>query len=113
MSPGKHYQSFQFILTTYMQKLTKFFLRSEHERHSPFCPFVRGEHTHNVPLSLTCATLPAFVVDLHSAYPGVPYKHPGVPILGRSSVHNAMVVGYSTGLVVVWEIGKQTKVVLY
>ena len=24
---------------------------SEHERHSPSCPFVRGEHTQNVPLS--------------------------------------------------------------
>ena len=26
---------------------------SEHERHSPSCPFVRGEHTQNVPLSGT------------------------------------------------------------
>uniref|UniRef100_F7ALH1 Dual E2 ubiquitin-conjugating enzyme/E3 ubiquitin-protein ligase BIRC6 n=1 Tax=Xenopus tropicalis TaxID=8364 RepID=F7ALH1_XENTR len=32
---------------------------SEHERHSPICPFVKGEHTQNVPLSVTLATCPA------------------------------------------------------
>ncbi|XP_041105893.1 baculoviral IAP repeat-containing protein 6-like isoform X2 [Polyodon spathula] len=32
---------------------------SEHERHSPNCPFVKGEHTQNVPLSVTLATSPA------------------------------------------------------
>lgn len=26
-------------------------IRSEHERHSPQCPFVKGEFTQNVPLS--------------------------------------------------------------
>ena len=33
--------------------------RSEHERHSPKCPFVRGECTENVPLSISMATSPA------------------------------------------------------
>ena len=33
--------------------------RSEHERHSPTCPFVRGEPTHNVPFSVTLSTGPA------------------------------------------------------
>ncbi|RVE55239.1 hypothetical protein evm_000137 [Chilo suppressalis] len=28
----------------------------EHERHSPNCPFVRGEYTHNVPISVSNAT---------------------------------------------------------
>lgn len=32
---------------------------SEHERHSPNCPFVIGEYTQNVPLSVTLATCPA------------------------------------------------------
>lgn len=32
---------------------------SEHERHSPSCPFVIGEYTQNVPLSVTLATCPA------------------------------------------------------
>ncbi|XP_039282982.1 baculoviral IAP repeat-containing protein 6-like [Nilaparvata lugens] len=34
---------------------------SEHERHSPSCPFVKGEYTQNVPLSVTYATAPAIV----------------------------------------------------
>ncbi|XP_014678565.1 PREDICTED: baculoviral IAP repeat-containing protein 6-like, partial [Priapulus caudatus] len=34
---------------------------SEHERHSPTCPFVKGEYTQNVPLSVTHATSPAQV----------------------------------------------------
>lgn len=29
---------------------------SEHERHSPNCPFVKGEYTNNVPLSVSNAT---------------------------------------------------------
>src|ERR1041384_4016310 len=35
------------------------FFRSEHERHSPACPFVKGEYTQNVPLSVTYASAPA------------------------------------------------------
>jgi baculoviral IAP repeat-containing protein 6 (apollon) len=31
----------------------------EHERHSPDCPFLKGEYTQNVPLSVTYATSPA------------------------------------------------------
>ncbi|CAF0793976.1 unnamed protein product, partial [Didymodactylos carnosus] len=31
---------------------------SEHERHSPNCPFVKGEFTENVPIRTTCATQP-------------------------------------------------------
>lgn len=32
---------------------------AEHERHSPDCPFLKGEYTQNVPLSVTHATSPA------------------------------------------------------
>lgn len=32
---------------------------SEHERHSPDCPFLKGEYTQNVPLSVTFASSPA------------------------------------------------------
>nr|KAG5700864.1 hypothetical protein BaRGS_012271 [Batillaria attramentaria] len=32
---------------------------SEHERHSPQCPYIKGEFTQNVPLSVTYATHPA------------------------------------------------------
>lgn len=36
---------------------------SEHERHSPDCPFVKGEYTQNVPLSITYASNPAVLID--------------------------------------------------
>lgn len=32
---------------------------AEHERHSPECPFLKGEYTQNVPLTVTYATSPA------------------------------------------------------
>ncbi|KAL8592605.1 hypothetical protein ACOMHN_026535 [Nucella lapillus] len=32
---------------------------SEHERHSPNCPYIKGDYTQNVPLSVTYATHPA------------------------------------------------------
>lgn len=35
----------------------------EHERHSPDCPFLKGEYTQNVPLSVTLATSPAVPID--------------------------------------------------
>ena len=49
-----------FYKRVYLYYETKHFCsRSEHERHSPSCPFVKGEHTQNVPLSVTYATQPA------------------------------------------------------
>lgn len=36
---------------------------SEHERHSPDCPFLKGEYTQNVPLSVTYATNPSIETD--------------------------------------------------
>lgn len=35
----------------------------EHERHSPDCPFLKGEYTQNVPLSVTYATSPAVSIE--------------------------------------------------
>lgn len=37
--------------------------RSEHERHAPTCPFVRGEYTQNVPLTVNYATAPAITLN--------------------------------------------------
>ncbi|CAL8111027.1 unnamed protein product [Orchesella dallaii] len=76
---------------------------SEHERHSPFCPFVRGEHTHNVPLSLSFATAPAFVVT---------EKGNSSPILAKSSCPAAVVVAYSNGHIVVWDVVREAKPVI-
>uniref|UniRef100_A0A8D8V1I0 Dual E2 ubiquitin-conjugating enzyme/E3 ubiquitin-protein ligase BIRC6 n=1 Tax=Cacopsylla melanoneura TaxID=428564 RepID=A0A8D8V1I0_9HEMI len=43
---------------------------AEHERHSPCCPFVKGEYTQNVPLSVTYATAPALGLT-HTLSPDV------------------------------------------
>lgn len=74
---------------------------SEHERHSPFCPFVRGEHTHNVPLSLSFATGPAFIAAERGSI---------LPILGKSSCPVAIVVAYSNGHITVWDVAREPKV---
>lgn len=59
---------------------------SEHERHSPACPFVRGEYTLNVPLSMTLATAPALTID-----PVDVVSTTNVPGLVGTASHNALV----------------------
>lgn len=76
---------------------------SEHERHSPFCPFVRGEHTHNVPLSLSFATSPASVAAERGSTE---------PILGKSSCPVAVVLGYANGHITVWDVAREPKPVV-
>ena len=39
------------------------FIRSEHKRHSKDCPFVMGEYTENVPLSVYHSTAAAQVLQ--------------------------------------------------
>ncbi|KRT83410.1 hypothetical protein AMK59_4811 [Oryctes borbonicus] len=68
---------------------------SEHERHSPNCPFVMGEYTQNVPLSTTYATNPA----IDATYRGV-----GVNTLGTSSVPNLLPTANKDGLVSVFDV---------
>jgi len=80
------------------------FIRSEHERHSPVCPFVRGEHTHNVPLTISHATAPAFVLKK------VKTKKLGSPIIAKSSLLTGAAVAYTEGLVVVLDIAQHAKV---
>lgn len=48
---------------------------SEHERHSPNCPFVKGEYTQNVPLSVTYATSPAIQTDGFSVISNTDHCH--------------------------------------
>ena len=38
---------------------------TEHERHSPNCPFIKGDFTENVPLRTTCATQPGKKIFSH------------------------------------------------
>lgn len=68
---------------------------SEHERHSPTCPFVAGEYTQNVPLSVTHATNPA----TSAVYRGTPAH-----TLGSSSVSGLFATANGDGLVSVFDV---------
>ncbi|XP_068153762.1 baculoviral IAP repeat-containing protein 6 isoform X3 [Drosophila tropicalis] len=72
---------------------------SEHERHSPLCPFVKGEYTQNVPLSITYATNPALTS------PGQ-----GFDIISNSDYANVLCTCSSqTGELSVWSIERHLK----
>lgn len=68
---------------------------SEHERHSPNCPFVVGKYTQNVPLSVTYATNPA----IDATYRGV-----NVKILGSSTINHLLATANMEGLISVFDI---------
>uniref|UniRef100_A0A182SYF5 UBC core domain-containing protein n=1 Tax=Anopheles maculatus TaxID=74869 RepID=A0A182SYF5_9DIPT len=71
---------------------------SEHERHSPECPFVKGEFTQNVPLSVTYATSPAIATA-------------GFSLISSGDRGVVFCTGNPTGDVTVWNIERQlTKV---
>ncbi|XP_064603703.1 baculoviral IAP repeat-containing protein 6-like isoform X3 [Liolophura sinensis] len=69
---------------------------SEHERHSPSCPFVKGEYTQNVPLSVTHATQPAC---FHGDYSDK------IECLSPTNSENYLATSTLNGNVVVWSIG--------
>lgn len=69
---------------------------SEHERHSPSCPFVKGEYTQNVPLSVTYATSPALDV--------APRGHGGATLVSHTNVENLIAFGHSGGMVSVYNV---------
>ncbi|CAL4125472.1 unnamed protein product, partial [Meganyctiphanes norvegica] len=73
---------------------------SEHERHSPNCPFVKGEYTHNVPLSVTYATSPALS---HSE------RAEEVAHVSNTNSHQFMATATRHGSIVVWNTAKQLK----
>uniref|UniRef100_A0A0C9RVJ5 Dual E2 ubiquitin-conjugating enzyme/E3 ubiquitin-protein ligase BIRC6 n=1 Tax=Fopius arisanus TaxID=64838 RepID=A0A0C9RVJ5_9HYME len=70
---------------------------SEHERHSPACPFVKGEYTQNVPLSVTLATAPAR------------QSTDDVEVIGTTNVAGLAATASHNGLVNVWNITSQLK----
>ncbi|XP_073817547.1 BIR repeat containing ubiquitin-conjugating enzyme isoform X2 [Musca autumnalis] len=73
---------------------------SEHERHSPMCPFVKGEYTQNVPLAVTYATNPAVVA------PGIL----GFDVISNSDYANVLVTSCSaTGEITIWSIERHLK----
>ncbi|XP_047537096.1 baculoviral IAP repeat-containing protein 6 [Vanessa atalanta] len=72
----------------------------EHERHSPNCPFVRGEYTHNVPISITNATACA-----------VPC--PNVRIVSKGNTGDLIATGTVEGKVNVWKFDCGLKLVKF
>ncbi|KAM4600039.1 dual E2 ubiquitin-conjugating enzyme/E3 ubiquitin-protein ligase BIRC6 isoform 3-T3 [Fundulus diaphanus] len=76
---------------------------SEHERHSPNCPFVKGEHTQNVPLSVTLATSPA-------QFPNSPDSSDKITCYGFGSCPQFLAAATKRGKVCIWDVSKMMKV---
>ncbi|KAL7987488.1 hypothetical protein Chor_006407, partial [Crotalus horridus] len=75
---------------------------SEHERHSPNCPFVKGEHTQNVPLSVTLATSPA-------QFPCTDGTD-RIVCFGSGSCPHFLAAATKRGKICIWDISKLMKV---
>ncbi|XP_069036040.1 baculoviral IAP repeat-containing protein 6 isoform X3 [Lepisosteus oculatus] len=75
---------------------------SEHERHSPNCPFVKGEHTQNVPLSVTLATSPA-------QFPSVDGSDK-IACFGFGSCPHFLAAATKRGKICIWDVSKLMKV---
>lgn len=76
--------------------------RSEHERHSPNCPFVKGEHTQNVPLSVTLATSPA-------QFPCTDGTD-RITCFGSGSCPHFLAAATKRGKICIWDVSKLMKV---
>uniref|UniRef100_A0A3Q2D0E3 Baculoviral IAP repeat containing 6 n=1 Tax=Cyprinodon variegatus TaxID=28743 RepID=A0A3Q2D0E3_CYPVA len=76
---------------------------SEHERHSPNCPFVKGEHTQNVPLSVTLATSPA-------QFPNGPDSSDKIACYGFGSCPQFVAAATRRGKICIWDVSKMMKV---
>lgn len=86
-----------------MPNITPLLLRSEHERHSPNCPFVKGEHTQNVPLSVTLATSPA-------QFPNTPDGSDKIACYGFGSCPQFLAAATKRGKICIWDVSKMMKV---
>lgn len=72
---------------------------SEHERHSPMCPFVKGEYTQNVPLAVTYATNPGVVAGTQ-----------GFDVISNSDYANVLCTSCSqSGDITIWSIERHLK----
>ncbi|XP_075902304.1 dual E2 ubiquitin-conjugating enzyme/E3 ubiquitin-protein ligase BIRC6 isoform X2 [Nelusetta ayraudi] len=76
---------------------------SEHERHSPNCPFVKGEHTQNVPLSVTLATSPA-------QFPSSADGSDKIACYGFGSCPQFLAAATKRGKICIWDVSKMMKV---
>ncbi|XP_041353670.1 baculoviral IAP repeat-containing protein 6-like isoform X2 [Gigantopelta aegis] len=73
---------------------------SEHERHSPACPFVKGESTQNVPLSVTYATQPA---QRHGD------SHEKIHCVSSTANEDYIATSTRNGNIAVWNISRVLK----
>lgn len=105
-----------------------FFLRSEHERHSPTCPYVKGEYTQNVPLSsgyflrlcLVSMTLYCVIFMILSYLTVVTYatspallhseRQERISCMSTSNFPDLIATATESGSVVVWNVSQSLKV---
>ncbi|XP_071961824.1 dual E2 ubiquitin-conjugating enzyme/E3 ubiquitin-protein ligase BIRC6-like isoform X2 [Antedon mediterranea] len=73
---------------------------SEHERHSPNCPHVRGEHTQNVPLAATLASGPA---QIHGS------KTNHICCISSSTSKHHIATATTNGNICLWNVTRQLK----
>lgn len=73
---------------------------SEHDRHSPTCPFVVGEYTQNVPISVTNATAPAIDAT---------FRGTTINILGTSNISKLLPTCTNDGLISVFDVSGKIK----
>ena len=74
------------------------FCRSEHERHTGGCPFIRGEYTENVPSSTTEASHPAVCCSENG--------DSVVCISSTSTGTGLTAVGTERGHISIWELDR-------
>ena len=68
----------------------------EHERHSPSCPFVKGEYTQNVPLAITYATDPASSTS-------------GFALISNGNQTDIICTSDDLGDITLWKVKRQLK----
>ncbi|GFS25394.1 baculoviral IAP repeat-containing protein 6, partial [Elysia marginata] len=69
---------------------------SEHERHSQLCPYIKGDYTQNVPLTVTYATQPAQFHDDHAQQK--------ISCLSATFNEDFIATSTSSGNITVWDI---------
>ena len=78
--------------------------RSEHERHALQCPYIRGESTDNVPLTLTEASHPAVQVITEMEGKAEVEGSDEVVCLGTSLGTDLLAVGTERGRVIILDM---------
>lgn len=90
--------SIMFGFTHFILTISYMYFRSEHERHTGGCPYIRGEYTENVPSSTTEASHPAVYCS---------EKGDNVVCISSTSTGTGlMAVGTEHGHITIWELDR-------